>query len=334
MSRISHFQRFSQPENHATNNTLLAFRYFYQAAPFKLQRALTSLLDTELTIGLAFDQQVRGSGSVPDALISQEPLQLFFETKRGNSLDFDQIERHIQNITTNSSNRNSILIGITREPISQADRNHFAAAAETKGIKFVAITFSQVVESLRQPCADHEVELLAIVDDYEAYLLEEALLEEGNQWLVVVPCGTSINENVRYGVYYEPASRPSKLNYRFLGLYAQKAVAYVGCVRAIYGATFSGSDSLVDLEAGVANGGDKDRILEVVRTTQYYDLKAAPHRFYLVEEFLPFGLRKTSPGGIQGLRYLDMAKIDARYNPRVQHAATELVSLLKDGTWE
>jgi hypothetical protein len=71
MSRVSHFQRFSQPENHATNNTLLVLRHFYQSSPFKIQRVLTSLLETDLSIGLAFEQQVRGDASVPDALIKQ-----------------------------------------------------------------------------------------------------------------------------------------------------------------------------------------------------------------------------------------------------------------------
>jgi hypothetical protein len=62
MSRVSHFQRFSQPENHATNNTLLAFRFFYQSSPFKLQRVLTSLLESDLSIGLTFEQQIKGQG--------------------------------------------------------------------------------------------------------------------------------------------------------------------------------------------------------------------------------------------------------------------------------
>jgi hypothetical protein len=60
LSRVSHFQRFSQPENHATNNTLLLLRYFYQSSPFKIQSVLTSLLETDLSIGLAFEQQIRG----------------------------------------------------------------------------------------------------------------------------------------------------------------------------------------------------------------------------------------------------------------------------------
>lgn len=83
MSRVSYFQRFSQRENHATNNTLLIFRHFYQSSPYKLQRVLSALVDTELSVGLAFEQQVRGDQSVGNALIVQEPLRIFIETKRG-----------------------------------------------------------------------------------------------------------------------------------------------------------------------------------------------------------------------------------------------------------
>lgn len=60
MSRVSYFQRFSQRENHATNNTLLLLRHLYQSSPFKIGRVLTSLVEAELSIGLMFEQQIRG----------------------------------------------------------------------------------------------------------------------------------------------------------------------------------------------------------------------------------------------------------------------------------
>jgi hypothetical protein len=52
MSRVSYFQRFSQRENHATNNTLLMLRQFYESSPFKIERVLNSLTDEDLPIGL------------------------------------------------------------------------------------------------------------------------------------------------------------------------------------------------------------------------------------------------------------------------------------------
>ena len=242
MSRVSHFQRFSQPENHATNNTLLVLRHFYQSSPFKIQRVLTSLLETDLSIGLDFEQQVRGDASVPDALITQEPMRIFIETKRGGDVDPDQIRRHFNSIApgATSASRGDILIALTREQIAESDRKSLAAEGALQRIMFTAITFSQIVDALRAQCADFEQVLLGIVEDYESYLAEEGLLEQRNQWIVVLPCGTSIAENARFGLYYEPPSRPCKRNYRFIGVYNRKSISYVGTVEAIAVASHGG----------------------------------------------------------------------------------------------
>jgi hypothetical protein len=331
MSRVSHFQRFSQPENHATNNTLLAFRFFYQSSPFKLQRVLTSLLESDLSIGLTFEQQIKGQGSVPDALITQETLKIYIETKRGGALDHDQIHRHISTIKTSSAGKGEILLGITKEPISEIDRQALISAAASEGVTFTAVTFAEIVEALRE----HEGDLVAIVDDYESYLAEHGLLEERNQWLIVVPCGTSINENVRFNLYYEPASRSCKRNYRFLGLYTQKAVAFIGAVETIAVASYSddGSAEIVP-EAGILTEHHRTSILNAVSYTSYYDLKASPHRFYLVDTFVPFGLKKVSPGGIQGLRYIDLSKVSELYNPRIDYTASQIAEMLRSGSWD
>ena len=119
----------------------------------------------------------------------------------------------------------AVLIGLTKEPIAESDRKMLTAEATLHGITFAAVTFSQVVDALWTQCAEFERELLSIVEDYDSYLAEEGLLEERNQWLMIFPCGTSIAENVRFGLYYEPPSRPCKRNYRFIGVYNRKTVA-------------------------------------------------------------------------------------------------------------
>jgi hypothetical protein len=310
MSRVSVFQRFSQPENHATNNTLLILRYFYQSSPFKIQRVLTSLLETDLSIGLAFEQQIRGDASVPDALITQEPLRIFVETKRGGVIDADQIRRHFKSIAHEQRpTARDILISLTKEQIADTVRKSLAAEAASQEIIFTAVTFSQVVEALRTQCADFERELHDIVDDYDSYLGEEGLLEERNQWLVVVPCGTSLAENVRFGLYFEPEGRPSKLNYRFIGLYNKKTVAYVGTIEAIAIPSFGGEEPSFVEETGRLRNKDRKRIVEAIKAASYYnDLKENPHRFYLVDHFVQTDARKTSPGGLPSLRYLDLSK--------------------------
>ena len=337
MSRVSHFQRFSQPENHATNNTLLLLRYFYQSSPFKIEKVLASLLDTDLSIGLSFDQQVKGEASTPDALIAQEQLRIYIETKRFGVLDSEQIRRHIKSIagkTESLRGEGAILIGLTKEPIADSDRKALVLAAQEQGVTFAALTFTQITEALRAQCADFEQELISIVDDYENYLANEGLLEVRNQWLVVFPCGTSIADNARFGLYYEPATRPSKRNYRFIGIYNQKAVSYVGAVQTIAVATFDGGTSSLSEEVGQLTDEQRTRIARVVDETRYYDLKAGSHRFYLVDSFMSTDCRKTSPQGIWGLRYLDLSKLIKNYNSRLEYSTAQLAEALKGTTWQ
>jgi hypothetical protein len=338
LSRVSHFQRFSQPENHATNNTLLLLRYFYQASPFKIQRVLTSLLETDLSIGLTFEQQVRGDASVPDALIAQERMRIFIETKRGGAVDSAQIRRHFESIAQHSVGTSrgdsTVLIGLTKEPIAESDRKSLAAEAALQGITFTTVTFSQIVEALRAQCAAFEGELLSIVEDYESYLAEEGLLEERNQWLVVFPCGTSIAENARFGLYHEPPSRPCKRSYRFIGVYNRKTVAYVGAVEAIAVASWRDGIASFTEEAGHLTDDHRKRITNAIKETRNFDLKVSPHRFYLVDSFIATDAKKTSPGGIMGLRYLDLSKILPAYNPRNNYTSKQLAATLKEATWE
>lgn len=334
MSRVSHFQRFSQRENHVTNNTLLLLRYFYQSSPFKLESVLTALLDTELSIGLSFEQQIKKEKSTPDALITQKPLRIFFETKRGTTLDSDQMRRHLITIADTGRVDNSILIGLTTEPIAEQERKALQSEAVKQGVIFAAVTFTQVVETLRAQCAEFERELLSMVDDYENYLAEEELLEQRNQFLVVFPCGTSIAENVQFDLYYEPSSRSSKRNYRYIGLYNLKTVAYVGSVEAIAVASYQNGKIEFVEESGRLTAEHKQRIIRAVKETGYYDLKTNSHRFYLVDSFAETDSRKVSPYGIWGLRYLDLSKVISAFKPRQKYTTQQLAEALKGTNWE
>lgn len=196
------------------------------------------------------------------------------------------------------------------------------------------MTFSQVVEALRAQCADFEGELISIVDDYDTYLGEEGLLERRNQYLVVFPCGVSVAENERFGLYYEPPSRPCKRGYRFIGVYNHKTVAFVGTVETIAVATFADGATSFDVEAGHLTDDQSQRIRDAIEQTLYYDLKNEPHRFYVVDRFVATDAKKTSSQGIMALRYLDLSKMIAGFNPRRDYTSEELAGALWGATWE
>lgn len=331
---VSYFQRFSQPENHATNNTLLALRHFYQTSPFKIERLLNELLDAKLSVGLAFEQQVKGATSVPDALISQEQVRIFVETKRGSEVDIGQIRRHLDTISKKASGAsNDFLIALTREPIPEAVKSELAQEAHAKRITFAAVTFSRLVEGLEAQCSDYEWELRALLDDFKDYLAEEELLDERSRWLAIFPCGTSFEENVRFGVYYEPPSRASKAGRPFIGLYRQKAVSYVGRVEAVVVVTCEASKFSFDAESGIVTAEHEARIIQTIEKTTYYDLKAEPHRFYVVDKFSKTDAKKVSANGIMGFRYLDLSKLIKGYTGKEEFSSKSLADAISGSTW-
>lgn len=336
MSRVSYFQRFSQRENHATNNTLLVLRYLYQAAPYKLEQVLGSLLDSTPTIGLSFDQQVKGSHSVPDALIVQKPLRIYIETKLGDGLWHDQIERHVASITSGPENigGETFLIGLTRSPIAEADRQALTDHAKERRVQFRAVTFSQIADALRAACADYEPGLIAIVEDYRSFLEGENLLDDRGRWMAVFPCGTSYPDNERLRLYYDGAERPSKDSCRFIGIYTRKTISLIGEPSAILICAYdNGSIRVEETERGQATPEMLGRIKQAFEETDYYDLRPATMRFYLVDRWSPTALRKSTPGGIMGPRYIDLP----RYLPgqdlsRV--SADQVAEALQEQTFE
>jgi hypothetical protein len=334
MSRISYFQRYSQKENHATNNTLLVLRRFYEASPDRLQGILVSLLGVDLSVGLSFQQQVHGEFSVPDALISQEALHVYFETKRGSSLDANQVRSHLESIANTKSGGAGtwVLVGLTKEPIAHSDLAELRTVAKDYGILFSVATFSQLVEELERQCAVFERELLVIVEDFRSYLAEEGLLEEGGRVLPVFACGESLKENVEFSVYYEPASRPSKSSYRFIGIYANKAVRYIGRVQSVTIASFSADKIDVESELGSDAEAEREWIRTVVDSTPYYNLRSEPKRYYRVDKFVGTNLKKQT-GIVRAVQYLDLTTIVDGYDVRKAYTTDELAHLLDGKTF-
>lgn len=336
MGRVSYFQRFSQRENHATNNTLLVLRHFYRAAPHKMNGLLNELCETEFSVGLQFQQQIRGDHSVPDALISQSPLQIFVETKRGGYLDREQIEAHAHSIAAHSDRLGSrLLIGLTKDPITDVDRKSLAElAADIAGIQFVAITFSDIVTALRGACADYEQDLLEIIDDYEAYLFDDDLLAIRHDQILVVPCGTSYDENERFGIYYDPPDR-SRRSCPFLGIYRNKCVSLIGKIVTIAVCRYEeGRIEVEHEEYGQLSDIQRDLIRQIIEETDYYDLKAEPGRFYIVDKFVKADFRKVSPSGMLGHRYFEAGAFDPDFSPSKEYTAQEVADLLNGKTFE
>ena len=332
MGKISYFQRYSQRENHVTNNTLLVMRHFYHVSPQKISDVFSRLCDDNdlsLSVGLQFKQQIRSSNSVPDALISQAPLEIYFETKRGGQLDVSQIERHFKSISRNTINQaQKILFGLTKVRIDESVKRKLVDRARVKNITFVPIIFADIVRSLREVCEPHETSLSEILSDYENYLESEKLLQTG-QILSAFPVGRTFDKNVKHRLYFEPSDRPSKQGSSFIGLYRKKRIEQI----ASFDTVVVGSDLNEDFlsEKGELSDEKWERIRRAIE--DYPDLVDREHRYYLFDNLYCTNFVKHSKGGMIGYRKFHLSKLLNDHASKKQYSAQEVAKLLKDKNW-
>ena len=342
MSEISYFQYYSQRENHATNNTLLVLRYFYQESVQKLEEILGSLLDEEIAIGLDFKQQVKHSESIPDGLISQKPLNIYFEVKgSGGELDIGQIKRHINSIKSNEDivSSTKILFALTPDKVSDAMVNELSDLAKKEGIILASITFTDVLEALQENCAAHETKLQDVLNDYEQFLSSQNLLEPTGELMTVVPVGTSMTENKEFRLYYEPVHRKSRTSSKFFGLYTKKCIRYIGRVGTVVRGKLE--DDKYDVEeiefSRLGNTelttDENQRIVDAINTCSYYPNLKKDHRFYLFDELKETELRKESKYGLFGSRTFNLSQW-LNYDDKKEYDTNEAAEGLRGKSWE
>lgn len=306
MSELSFFQRYSQKENHITNNTLLMLRMIYRSHPNKLQTVLESLLTDdeedgfELHIGPSFEQQVRGSDSVPDAVIDQQGFSLLIEVKPEEKWDESQILRHIKTAQDYTSGTTILLLLSKARDPNFNDR--LKREAKENNVVLVHGTFQALIDILDHEdlVADHETDLQEIVNDFIDLLWADGLLDDPYA-LFAFGCSQSLEWNLENEMYFDHITRPSKFEV-LTGFYAKKEIHAIGRI----GATVIGS-----LEEGfkvekAQPGINKKDVLKKVETAakkRGVAHSSDPLRWYVYSDLVKTSFRKSTPYGyFQGVR--------------------------------
>ena len=330
MSRVTYFPRYSGLENVVTNSTLHLLSQINQQSTERLRAFLGDLLGNEdLPLGISFEQQRRSASSVPDGSILQEPLHLVIETKVESGVDAGQLVRHFDAFEKGRTGNYLILLTKADVPAQ-----HIAAAeAKSKetGVIFRHVTFERLCAGLRDLAQPHEAHLRHVADDFQVYCSDMNLLPDRRKWLRIVPCGDTLQINLKWGVYYQPTARGySKHDY--LGIYHWKVVRGVGRIVAAYDNGDDGSGGMaLRLAEGTGNTNFEICIRGMVQDTKTqvgWDVSRG-HRFFCVESFAATDFKKTSSGGIQGARFWD---VTSYVKPGLTD--TELAGTLREQVWE
>ena len=314
MAEVTRFPHYHQAENVVTNHVMVMLRMLYNVSPKLLEGLLQALCASEVTIGPRFSQQIAGSHSVPDGLILQEPLAIFVETKLGPSFDVEQLERHCKTIGDRLPNRTgSFLIALAsgRSGVGMPDK--VTALARERGVQIVHASFGELIEQIAAlPAID--ITLREVIQEFTDFVYAQGLVPREDQFLVAMLAGTSWQDNLSYGVYYEPVNRnPKWQRAAFLGLYHDRHVSHIGRIVTAVVAVENDKKHLVfdPSEKGILDERQRQAVQEVIDAAQAYypNFQTEKHRYYVVDRFGPTSFRKTTPGGMMGHRYFDIEAI-------------------------
>jgi len=339
VSAINHFQTFAQRENHVTNNTMLMLRHVYRKSPWLFEDLLKALLEDEsLEIGPRFEQQVGEAHSTPDAVLSQKPLHVYFEAKIGDGLYDEQLERHLKSIEKKRTPENSaFLIGLTLSTAADEDLYRWKKLAQKYGIKFASVTYRELIEMLSAVCAN-DAELQEVLDDYKTFVAGVGLMPDQYRKIAAMLCGQSWSENIEHGAYFEPATRNQKWRQAsFLGIYRLKRISHVGRVVASAICRRENGNLVVEVdEWNTLTSSHKERVIDIMQDAEayYQGFSAEPHRYYLVDRFVPTHIQKITPGGMMGHRYLDICELSGREQIDEDATSEYVAELLKGTTYD
>lgn len=328
MGKIHYFQRYSSFENTVTNNTLQLISRIYQYSPVKASQLLTDLTDESIEIGLEITQQQKEASSVPDATIMQRSFKILIESKVDSPVDKAQLLRHAKGFKGEDI---QILLLLTKTALPQLKFEEINSAIkfEYPSVIFKHITYEDICNVSEGLFQSHEYQMNELVEDYREYCNDSHLFDSARHTMRVVPCGSSVSINLKYGIYFQPSDRGYS-DHRYLGIYAQKRVQALWELDRIIDAEIINGELIKNFVNGKPTDKYDEKILSIIADAKKvcgYNINTG-HRFFC-GDIQPTDFKKISNGGIMGARIFDLKKYPLKWdNPEA------LALGLKEITWE
>lgn len=342
MSKVHYFQRYSQKENVITNNTLLLLSRLYSSNVRYLETVLTEIPDCEdviIPVGVKMQQQSGTSQSIPDGEIKQESFRVLIETKK-NALDLGigQLQDHLANF---GDEETKILLVLTADNIQESRRNEIEKKIHREGVLLFTATFQDIVNVANTIAEENQYDfaLKEVVEDFEDYCYETGLLPRDRFRMRAVSCGSTLDENMEYDLYYDEVG--SYRSHSYVGVYKNKVIRAIGKITKIIWANVNLKDEKVDaikgeyLDREKLTSDEEKRILEAVRVAhEKRGWEIFSHRFYLVDEFYKTDYKKISAYGLRSTKYFDLGSILELGDDEELPSTQDIADALKGATWQ
>lgn len=333
MQDIHYFQRYSQPENVVTNNTLLLLSRLYHHSSQKFSLLLSSLFeDCDIESGIKFHQQRKSLNSVPDGEISQQSFKILIETKLGDNFSIDQLINHCKSF---SFEETKILLSLS--PVDIKNKNeivkkiHAFIKMNKINIYYQHVKFSELIDNIRKVLDHSDYIFEEILNDYTAYAFESGLIDDSQFWMRAVTCGQSFEDNFKYDLYYDPSDRGFSAH-GYIGVYYQKAVRGIGRLVNVVQADYIDRKLVINRTNSPVTDNQKERIINAMKDAaenREWNIYKG-HQFFLVDKFERTNFLKKTKYPIQRTKYFDLCEV---LNLDKLPETTQIAELLNDCEW-
>ncbi|HBF86754.1 MAG TPA: hypothetical protein DDW54_03650 [Clostridiales bacterium] len=337
MSQFIYFQKYHGKENVHSSNVLYMLQRIYYYNPRKFYNFLKELLDSECPESwlLQFKPQEKYSKGVTDFSIIQKSFKIVVEAKeKNNHFDSSQIERHMDALKSDFI-ENKIFLALA--PFESGQDIFADLKQKHKEITFLALTYKQLYEKLLSVIDEgRDFELKDMVDEFYEYCNVEDLIDETDNTIMVRLAGDTMDFNIQEEnrIYYDKAVGRFS-GFRYIGLYKNKSVKYVGKVIMIVEASRSNQKIQCELKYP-ENGKIDEKILKRIENAMrnqdsLYDNTNIPHYYYLVDQFCPVeNFTKKSNRALYGKKKFFLKDLGLSPNAKVE----EIAEKMKNKHWE
>lgn len=335
MSEVYFFQRYHTKENVHSSNALLLLKRVYYYSPKLFYKTLAGWLDVEETQFLpSFTTQERGNKSVPDFCIRQNGFSILVEAKeKNNCFTEDQMRRHLKTLLSETA-ETKVLIALAPK-FTQQDKKVFEGIKDNR-VNIIHLTYLQLYFDLKTVCDERkDDELIEMLEEYKDYCNDEQLVDDTDNTIMVRLAGKTLDFNVKNSIYYDQFGSRYE-GFRYLGLYKDKSVKFVGKIYKIVKAQLT-DDNTPTIECLVPHKAQlsSSEELRVVHALEYQkslnENVSQPHTYFLIEQFVPVcNFRKNSKMALYGKKkfYLSQFNLPPNCN------AEAIAEAMKNKTWE
>lgn len=155
----------------------------------------------------------------------------------------------------------------------------------------------------------------------------------GDKTMLAFSTNETISENLKYGIYFDPATRNNNTKFKYLGLYSSKSIVAVGVVKKIVACNYV-NGKLEGEEVVKLSLDEHDRIKGIIEGAGEnlgYDGIKSNHKFYIVDEFHKTNFIKVSMYPLRAKKYF---WLDQQVGFIVGMSGEQVAKLIDGRSWQ